>query len=228
MNHIKNVISNNLQYLLNGKKFGINQIVDDFVKHHGSEEIHSLYAVRQPIFQAFEIHLVNSLSPSFRRKNDYSKFYHTDIVINNKYLLEKSYILKVKNFSRFSKKQEYEPVELKGKLTIYDFLNNYKQKYGVHKMNTYNIQYNNCQDFVVDILNANSLLTSKIKDFIKQDTKAISGLEPHITRITDLRRHIEPIVGTPINLNYTDPTDRKPFSLQGLQQQPENPISTNA
>ena len=57
--------------------------------------------------------------------------------------------------------------------TLDQFLNKAREQMGDHKFFQYNARDNNCQDFLLGILQANELLDPEVTKFIKQDSKSI-------------------------------------------------------
>ena len=189
----RNIIGGNLEHYLNENKFGVNYEVDNFVKNHGKEIIQSLLLIKRPFINS---NIVGELSPSFKRKNTYDKLYHPRLIINGRYMLDKTSQLNVKSFSGNLRGFTTLNVPLKKQITIYDLLKNTKSYYGVDKINNYNVSSNNCQHLLIAMLKSNGLLNDENKTFIKQDTDdSIKGLEPKITPITDLANKFHPVVG---------------------------------
>jgi hypothetical protein len=64
---------------------------------------------------------------------------------------------------------ETKPVMLNQTLTMNQFLENGKKQMG-KSFFPYDPHYNNCQDFILGVLEGNKLITQDVRDFIKQDT----------------------------------------------------------
>jgi hypothetical protein len=208
---IRDAIVGNLSHLLNKNKFGVNMEIDNWINRHGNEVINSIVLAKHVFLNKTGVDAVGIISPSFKRKNNYDELYHPVMIINNKYVLEKTHSLKVSPFRGLGRGMETMNVNVPKRLTIFELMDNVKKHYGLQNMITYNVSTNNCQHFLLSTLKYNGLLTPEGKQFLKQDTDdAIKGLEPKITPITDTRRIIEPILG--FIPNYTNPMNPKPFS----------------
>jgi hypothetical protein len=202
-------VGGNLEHLFNNNKFGVNSHIDNFIKHHGDENIQSLTLMKKPFLSGVGVDLVGVISPSFGRKNDYDKLYHPVIVINNKYILDKNHQLNIRAYNG-SRGYETLGININKKLSIFDLFDNTKKHYGLQNMITYNVSSNNCQHFLVAVLKSNGLLTSENEKFLKQDTDdAIKGLEPKITPITDTARFLQPV-----SEFFTNPLDLNPFKMK--------------
>ena len=91
----------------------------------------------------------------------------------------------------------------------------------------YNLKYNNCQHFSINILNASGLLNPIIKDFTKQETEdnVSASLNDDVNTITDTMRVIRPGVQPVMDAinpfthtyEYFNPTLTNPFPSQHLE-----------
>lgn len=214
MQSIANYANQNLSHLLRTNNLNINIPVDNFVAKHGKERISSLVISRSVFTNKVIMKGIDALSPNWKRKNKYDKLYHTYLVINGKYKLNKNQNLTITPFSRYEHHSEQKIVPLTKSLTIYQLLNNTLQAIGRHKMTHYNVVNGNCQDLIISILQANQLLTSSLQDFIKQNTEEniTEDLRKTSNTITDIARVIDPILGA---MYYTNPLDKTPFRPQG-------------
>jgi hypothetical protein len=113
-------------------------------------------------------------------KSPYDKLFHLFVVITLsngsviKILLEKNETLNIKVVSNYNPKgAEYiEVTGIPSSLTLNDLLNGVKKRQG-SDLFKYNALYNNCQDFILDLLKGSSISNNNLQNFIKQDVKSI-------------------------------------------------------
>lgn len=216
LSNVKNIVSQNLKHLLNkNENFGVNVNVDNFLRDNGKEKVSSITLVRVVFMNKMMIDGVGVISPSFQRKIKYDALYHTFLIINKKFKVNKNEVLHISHIGTLGKKYETLDVPINKDITIFDWFNNTKKIMGVDKMIRYNVENNNCQNLVIEMLRANGVLNDEREKFIKQDTNdAISGLENKITPITDTARVLNPIKDLIIpNPGYTNPLDNTPFKI---------------
>lgn len=84
-------------------------------------------------------------------------------------------------------------------ITLNDFLEKGRKQMGDHNFFQYNGLTNNCQDFLIGLLEGNNTLTSEAKKFIKQDTekliKQLPGAAQAIAQfLTDTRGKVQQII----------------------------------
>jgi hypothetical protein len=154
--------------------------VKAIMNNHGQEIITSITLRRNPVS-----HLItgamNAVSlGSFQKKLDkqpYDELFHLAMLVQSdktKFLLEK--IERVNVTSSIGKPQGLEtlPCPLNGKeITIFDLINNTKEKMGKTSFLDYNAVNNNCQVFLMNVLDANGLLNAENKEWVKQDTEIL-------------------------------------------------------
>jgi hypothetical protein len=200
------------------ENLGVNTNIDNFVANHGDEKVASLEVVRRVFSNSVVMEGINTLSPNWKRKNNYSELFHLYVVINGKYKLNKDEVLKVVPFSSKSAGSESMTVRMGGRsLTIREMFQNTKNAIGVHKMATYNIKSANCQHLILDFLRSNGLLDDDLTDFIKQktDENISDDLRKTTNTVTDVARVLNPVKEFVGNAYFTNPLDSLPFKLQG-------------
>jgi hypothetical protein len=211
-----NIINNtyqNLTHLLRSKNFGVNVNIDNFIALHGDEKINSLVVVRFVFTNKIIMDSIDSISPNWKRKNKYDKLYHTYLVINGKYKLNKNQVLKITNFTGYERDSDHINIPINRYISIFDLLNNTKKFIGVYKMVHYSVVFSNCQDFVIEVLKSNNLLTLSLQEFIKQKTNEniTDDLRKTANTFSDIARVIDPVIG---DLYYMNPLDLTPFKIQ--------------
>jgi len=91
-----------------------------------------------------------------------------------KFLLEKIERVNVTSSIGNPKGLETLPCPLNGKeITIFDLINNTKEKMGKTAFLDYNAVNNNCQVFLMNVLDANGLLNADNKEWVKQNTEVL-------------------------------------------------------
>lgn len=199
-------IVKNLKYLTDTSKFDVNPQVDKFIKDHGDEPVKTLVLGRKPINRD-TIEYLETVSPNFKKKNDYPFLYHSFAVVNGIYKIDKRQTLSVS-----TKGEKWTPPEWLVKkglpserlvvpvpsgLTIFDLFNNIKKMVGTAKMERYSAKDNNCQHFMVYLLQANGLATPERIDFVKQDQTDklfTDDLRKQTNTITDMARVAIPFI----------------------------------
>jgi hypothetical protein len=151
------------------------------LKDYGDKKITGLRVIRAPIVSALnkvlDVLTFNNWSNKLE-KYQFDQLYHLGLQIefDNKghtssIICEKNATINVStNISNYKKDSQTMEVPLKGKsITINELLNNALQKVGKEQFFLYSAHSNNCQSFVIFLLESSGLLDSKIKDFVLQD-----------------------------------------------------------
>ena len=154
--------------------------VKAIMNNHGQEIITSITLRRNPVS-----HLItgamNAVSlGSFQKKLDeqpYDELFHLAMLVQTdktKFLLEKVERVNVTSSVGNPQGLETLPCPLNGKeITIFDLINNTKEKMGKTSFLDYDPVSNNCQVFLMNVLDANGLLNAENKDWVKQDTEIL-------------------------------------------------------
>lgn len=145
------------------------------------EPITDIKVGRLPISRGLNIALnILTLGGWSRAKKEvgFSDAFHLYLIINNKYRLERNHTVSMYPYSRNSQEQIMEvPMGSKqGQITIKELLERTAEKVGPD-LQRYDPSKNNCQIFVLQVLNSIGLNNAVVQDFIKQDIeKAMSKL----------------------------------------------------
>ena len=154
--------------------------VKDIINNHGQEIITSITLRRNPVS-----HLItgamNAVSlGSFQKKLDqqpYDELFHLAMLVqtaNTRFLLEKVERVNVSSSIGNPDGLETLACPLNGKeITVFDLINNTKEKMGKTKFLDYDPVSNNCQVFLMNVLDANGLLNAENKEWVKQDTEVL-------------------------------------------------------
>jgi hypothetical protein len=109
-----------------------------------------------------------------RSRFNYDKVFHLALEVavdmgeyEARYVVEKNQVINVALATATSKDTEYKRVE-GTPVNLNEMLERTKEQMGVNAFFKYDAFQNNCQDFIIQILAANGLLTEDLKVFIKQ------------------------------------------------------------
>jgi hypothetical protein len=128
----------------------------------GNEKITKLTLWRQPIS-------VNSILKFLKLNKSYDDIFHLAVNINEKYNLDKQSVL---TFERGKPKGETLEIPVNKDITIGEMIQKTKERMGKEAYTSYSVR-NNCQQFLLNVLSANGLLTSEARKFIEQDVEKI-------------------------------------------------------
>ena len=169
--------------------YNLTEEVQHNILYEGFKKIIKLNVFRIPVSDTF-----NNLSKLFTlgqinkamKKLGYDKLFHlyleAQLSDGNKYRIEKGIVIKLEFVvSDDERSFEHGDIKLLEKLPVNIDMKNLDLKTLFEKTDykmgdkfiPYNIAGNNCQDFISQMLDANGLLTKKLKKFILQDSKAI-------------------------------------------------------
>eukprot|EP00952_Eustigmatos_sp_NYUAD-ZCMA_P007212 30629-Eustigmatos_ZCMA.PRE.1 len=106
--------------------------------------------------------------------------FHLALRINDRYILDKQETVKLVAGGPPAN-SEGKSVPLKSQTTIQQLIDKTRDTMGPTKFSNYSASQNNCQDFIMSILQANDLLTPELTEFIKQDAQSVFNKMPTIT-----------------------------------------------
>jgi len=162
----------------------------EFIKLHGQETITSLTVYRCPIadltHRVFNILLFGQWE-SIKKTHGFHVMFHYFIIINEKYLLEKTAIPIIKYDVSLPHGSERIPIPWKPleSPTLSAFLEKGMERYG-DEFFSYHMEINNCEAFVEKLLYANGALstTASTKDtFVRQDLTALMNSIPILSKV---------------------------------------------
>ena len=150
--------------------------VRDIISKYGSQNITSLQVARAPVPKAITTAL-NVVSggtfDSGMKSQPYDKLFHLFLYLTlqsgTKILFEKNAQINSSVNPSLPPNTETKPVPINQALNMNQFLENGKKQMG-KSFFPYDPHYNNCQDFILGVLDGNKLTTPDVRDFIKQDT----------------------------------------------------------
>ena len=128
----------------------------------GDEKINKLVLWREPIS-------VNSMLKFLKLNKTYDDLFHLALNINDKYNLDKQSVL---TFERGKPKGETLEIPVSKDITIREMIEKTKKRMGDNAYTSYSVR-NNCQQFLLNVLSANGLMTTEARKFIEQDVEKI-------------------------------------------------------
>ena len=187
--------------------YKLNNISTKTLNLYGNKTISSMSVYRTPIQSMINIAL-NLLSfgkfEEVKKKYGYDTLFHLALVcvIDGKnVIVEKNEVINISTSYTVTSDTETMPVSTGGKLlTLSRMLENTKKYMGDTKFYQYDASNNNCQDFIIAILNSNNLLTPLVNTFVKQNTEELLKELPEYTSkvsrfLTDTGAIISRILG---------------------------------
>jgi len=189
--------------------------VKDIMNNHGQEIITSITLRRNPVSKLI-IGAMNAVSlGSFQKKLDqqpYDKLFHLAMLVqtnNTKFLLEKIERVNISKSIGNPEGLETLAVPLNNKeINVFDLINNTLKQMGKNKFLDYDPVSNNCQVFLMNVLDANGLLNESNKDWVKQNTEVLfkgnKVLAKISKKLTDIGASANVLLhgGKLINKNY--------------------------
>lgn len=111
----------------------------------------------------------------------YDRLFHLFMLINlsngRVLLLEKNEVINMYVVTKNINIDSFQKVNVNKNIKLKDFINNTVKAVGP-SIYLYNAETNNCQDFIINLLKSNGLLTEQLNKFIKQDTKSLLSTSP--------------------------------------------------
>lgn len=151
----------------------------------GDEKITKVVAVRTPL-TSFTKSFLNVISfGQFDKiaKKYYDELFHLSLWINDKYNLEKNEVIAFNTKNPISTNSQTRNIAVNKDITFNELIDKTKSSMGKANFSNYDAQSNNCQDFLLAILNSNGFGTAEDKAWIKQDTKQLFKEVPALSKI---------------------------------------------
>jgi hypothetical protein len=128
----------------------------------GDEKINKLVLWREPIS-------VNSMLKFLKLNKSFDDLFHLALNLSDKYNLDKQSVL---TFERGKPKGETLEIPVSKDITIREMIEKTKKRMGDNAYSSYSVR-NNCQQFLLNVLSANGLMTTEARKFIEQDVEKI-------------------------------------------------------
>ena len=178
-----------------------------FVKKHGREKITDIKMVRAPVGTpgVVAVQLITAGKwDELKKKAGFDEVFHTGLLINNKYVIEKLEKLEAREepgyASQGGKAETYDldMGDKEGQITIAELLENGRKKMG-KAFYTYDFLNSNCQTFVMELAQASGFLDAEGREWIKQDLKTLIEEMPNLSKwlgvkLTDVARDTSNII----------------------------------
>lgn len=160
--------------------------VRNMLKSIGNETITSLKVVRTPLSKYLRF-LLNVLTlNAFERalrESPYDSMFHLALFINDKYTTDKQSVVNLTKSNPVQKNSETKDVPVENKqVTIQELLDNGRKQMGDEKFSNYDARTNNCQSYVIGLLQGSGFLTNDVQQFIKQDAEVIFKKLPTLSQ----------------------------------------------
>lgn len=157
--------------------------VRQFLSDHGNEKITSIEIIRTPV-ESFLQNILSLVSLGTWKdaveKAGYDDIFHLALILNGKYMLDKQEVIKIGPPKKTEKTQSLS-VPVSKQITFNELLEKTRQKMGDSNFTNYDPKKNNCQDFVLNLLEANEIITNEAREFIKQNAVKIFESTPSFT-----------------------------------------------
>lgn len=152
----------------------------------GNEEIKSIQIVRTPL-SSFTKGFLNTISlGQFDKisKKYYDEMFHLSLWINGQYNLEKNEVVyfNTKNPEK-SNSQVRDVKNIPTGLTIQQLIDNTIKRMTPENFSNYDAEKLNCQNFLINIFDANNIGDKEDKDFIYQDATKIFQELPEFSKV---------------------------------------------
>lgn len=191
---IQNTYNKTKNFLISGsQKFTTK--VQNILKQVGNENINSIVIGRSPIPSMVQ----KALQVASFNNIPYDTLFHLYVIINGHILLEKNSVINMQINPSLPKDSQYMQANVPSNTNINTFIENCLKSMGDQKFYSYSSYGNNCQNFVINLLNSNGILTNELNNFVKQSTESIFENSPNLRRLannlTDIDARTRYIVG---------------------------------
>jgi len=160
------------------------------LEDHGTETITSLTLRRNPVSDLITgaMNVVSGGVFNQKLKNQpYDKLFHLGLLVKTdrtSFVLEKIERVNVSYQISSPKGLEQVDVSVPAGLTVEALINNTKERMGKRNFLDYDGYKNNCQDFIMNVLEANGLSNDENKKFVKQDTQVLFEDSPILAKVS--------------------------------------------
>jgi hypothetical protein len=198
-NYISEKFNQTKDFILSGsQKFSVK--VKAILSKYGNEKIHTITIIRAPLNSMIKF-AIESLSWN---KIEYDKLFHLSLIFNGNILIEKNSIISMTVNPNISTESEVISFEFKENSTINQFIQNALVYMGGQKFFTYSAYDNNCQYFLLNLLQSNGIANTELTNFIKQDTESIFATNPTLrilsNNVTDVHGRTTEVLGGKIKI----------------------------
>jgi hypothetical protein len=166
--------------------------VREILNKYGAGTVYNLIIVREPLESVIEdaINIITLGKWNIaKKKYNYDRMFHLYMIASlsmpngdKQYIkIEKNQVINMSDNVEFPEKSEYIRVPVECCITLFDLMNKTKEAIGSNffKYDAFN---NNCQNFLLNILKVNELLTPQIAGFINQNVEQLLQELPSFTQ----------------------------------------------
>ena len=191
-------------------KTELNNASKKTLKQYGNMKIIRLQVIRTPIMKILD-KVINFISlgkwSTLKKKYNYDQLFHLGLLATLQtatgqklLILEKNEVINISASTSLGAKSEFVEVPLSKELTLNQLWQNTASKYPPKQLYLYDGIKNNCQNFILMLLDANGLNNSSLQAFIKQPleelAKKLPGyIRPVMNTVTDLGARVNQAVG---------------------------------
>ena len=207
---------------------GLPPSMQKVLDQYGDNSVVALTIGRNPLHTALTGALDAMSFGQFSKNNPYDKLFHLQVVVKlddgRQLTFEKTQSPSLWVGAPSSKDLQWCPVTLPHELTLHDLVMNTYHHMGNSKFNGYSSKENNCQYFVMAILDGNHLNNHSYTEFTKQDTyqlfEGLDGLRKITNTVTDLAGAADAVmqggdIGGHGYWTPTNPLGYKPYQRAG-------------
>ena len=158
--------------------------VRSFLEKKGDEKITSVEVIRTPLDAVSQGALAAVTLGTFNKavqEAGYDAAFHLAMIVNGKYQIDKQEVIKVSQPQK-SKKTETLVLKETTDKTIREMFTAAQQLMGDGKFTGYDAKTNNCQDFIMAMLQGADIASERAQLFVKQDAGAIFSKLPGFTQ----------------------------------------------
>ena len=168
---------------LQGRRAGISPMVDAYLYTYGNDPI-TEFIISRTVLNPMLTGAIGIISPSFRRKTRDTKLYHLQVLFRTNRTsqnIEKTERITIGRFNN-RRGSENMPVSIPNGLTLNMMLERTHLLMG-GKFLSYSASNNNCQDFILAMLQSNNLSTPVNTLFVKQATQSL--FTPELRKVSN-------------------------------------------
>ena len=120
----------------------------------------------------------------------YDKAFHLAIIFNGDKMIDKQEVIKISK-PNITKETQKLTVSVPSGITFHSLFDKTRELMGNSSLTNYNAKTNNCQDFILGVLNANGMNSPQITEFVKQDAiKIFEGMPQYMEKVAKIATDI--------------------------------------
>ena len=177
---IKNTYNKTKKFITSGSERFTSK-VENILHKVGNEQIQSIVVCRCPIPSMVQ----KALEIASLKQLEYNQLFHLFVIINGHVLLEKNSVINMQINPKLNGDMEHLTAPEPPNTTINQFIERCLHQMGPQKFFSYSSYNNNCQNFALNLLSSNGILTPDLSNFIKQNTESIFASNPTLRKLTN-------------------------------------------